>query len=49
MLLLQTRSQCESPVDALADLLENVYMHAGQLEMGNGAAVGLTYNGIWKG
>lgn len=49
MLLLENGSLCESPIDALTDLLENLCLHAGQSVMGNGAAVGLTYNGTWKG
>ncbi|KAF3035719.1 hypothetical protein E8E11_000835 [Didymella keratinophila] len=48
MLLLENRNLCESPIDALADLLEDVYQHAGSAVMKNGAAVGQTYNGVWK-
>jgi len=48
MLLLENRSLCESPIDALADLLEDVYQHAGSAAMKNGAAVGQTYNEVWK-
>jgi hypothetical protein len=48
MLLLENDSLCESPIDALADLLEGVYAHAGRSVMRNGAAVGLTYIGVWK-
>ncbi|KAF3043364.1 hypothetical protein E8E12_000475 [Didymella heteroderae] len=48
MLLLANRSLCKSPIDALADLLEDLYQHVGQSVVGNGAAVGATYNGVWK-
>ncbi|KAJ4403930.1 hypothetical protein N0V91_006232 [Didymella pomorum] len=47
MLLLENRSLCESPIDALADLLEDIYLHAGSAVVNNGAAVGATYNGVW--
>lgn len=48
MLLLENRSLCESPIDALADLLEDVYAHAAVSVMKHGAAVGATYSGVWK-
>lgn len=47
MLLLENRSLCESPIDALADLLEDIYLHAGSAVVNNGAAVGAIYNGVW--
>lgn len=48
MLLLENKSLCECPGEALEDLLEELYLHAGQSVMKNGAAVGMTYNGAWK-
>lgn len=48
MLLLENLSLCESPIDAMEDLLEGLYDHAGRSVMKNGAAVGATYDGAWK-
>jgi hypothetical protein len=48
MLLLANRSLCESPVDAMADLLEELYQYAGSSVMTSGAVVGARYNGVWK-
>lgn len=47
MLLLVNQRLCESPVDALADLLEGVYERAGLLIGSND--VGRIYSGKWEG